>query len=116
MSDDVECPYCGEYQEINHDDGRGYAEDELHQQQCGDCDKYFVFTTSISYYYDAKIADCLNDGEHNFNPTNTYPKCCTKLECVDCGKIEILPKDHEIIKSCDCSSCKKSCDVVEESE
>jgi len=28
--DDVDCPYCGESQEICHDDGFGYSEDEDH--------------------------------------------------------------------------------------
>jgi len=65
MTDDVECPYCGKPQEINHDDGYGYEEDEPHNQECGDCGKVFAFTTSISFYYDAYQADCLNDGEHD---------------------------------------------------
>ena len=42
---DIECPYCGHEQEVNHDDGYGYKEDELHEQQCCECGKYFVFTT-----------------------------------------------------------------------
>ncbi len=108
MSDDVKCPYCGKYQEINHDDGYGYKEDELHQQQCGNCDKYFVFTTSISFYYEAEKADCLNDdGEHDFHPTSTYPKCCTRLRCSMCDEEKELPRDHEIIKNCDCSCCER---------
>lgn len=106
MSKDIECPYCGEDQEINHDDGAGYAEDELHQQQCGNCDKYFVFTTSIHYYYDASKADCLNGSEHDFQETNTYPKCCTRLKCTMCHEQNKLPRDSETIKSCDCSCCK----------
>lgn len=32
MSNDVECPYCGAEQEINHDDGQGYDEGVLHRQ------------------------------------------------------------------------------------
>jgi hypothetical protein len=48
---DVNCPYCGEGQEINHDDGYGYAEDRDFEQQCVSCDKVFKFTTSISYSY-----------------------------------------------------------------
>lgn len=59
MNDDVECPYCGEGQEINHDDGYGYEEDRRHEQQCGSCEKHFVFTTSISFYYEAEKADYL---------------------------------------------------------
>lgn len=107
MIDDVKCPYCGTDQEINHDDGHGYEEWVLNNQQCAKCDKYFVFTTSISYYYDVAKADCLNDGEHNFKPTVTYPKCCTRLECVTCGELKDLSPDDEIIKSCDCSICKE---------
>ena len=73
MIDDVDCPYCGEPQEINHDDGNGYDENETHQQQCSDCDKTFIFTTSISYYYEAEKADCLNDKEHTFEKISRYP-------------------------------------------
>ena len=50
---DVECPYCKSAQEINHDDGYGYEEDETHEQQCGDCGEYFAFTTSILFLYEA---------------------------------------------------------------
>ncbi len=65
---DIECPYCGEEQEINHDDGYGYSEDDLHQQQCGDCDKVFSYTTCISFVYEAEKAPCLNDKnfKHDF--------------------------------------------------
>lgn len=85
MNDDARCPYCKEPQEINHDDGYGYEEGELHSQQCGDCDKYFTYTTSISFYYETDKADCLNDGEHTYKPTITYPVECTRMECTQCG-------------------------------
>jgi len=81
---DVECPYCGKWQEINHDDGAGYEEDKTHSQQCGDCEKYFAFTTSILFMYDAEKADCMNGGLHNFKPTHTAPKFMTKMCCDDC--------------------------------
>ena len=80
---DIECPYCGVMQEICHDDGYGYAEDETFQQEC-DCGKIFTFTTSISFYYDAKKADCLNGGEHDYKPTVTSPKEYTMMRCEDC--------------------------------
>ena len=64
MSHDVECPYCGEWQEINHDDGYGYDEDEVYEQECEDCEKSFVFTTFIIYNYSSEQAPCLNDGDH----------------------------------------------------
>lgn len=87
MTYDVKCPYCGSEEEINHDDGYGYAEDRKHQQQCGECDKNFTFTTSISYYYEAEIADCLNGQPHKMK------KVCSSAQdiwpdwvrCEDCG-------------------------------
>lgn len=83
---DIECPYCGEDLEINHDDGAGYEENRLHEQQCHHCEKYFVFTTYISYSYEPYKADCLNEGEHTFKATRTYPKECTEMECTQCGE------------------------------
>ena len=72
-NDDVECPYCEKWQGIDHDDGAGYEEDVLHQQECRDCGKIFVFTTSIIYSYGAEKADCLNEGEHTFEKIGRYP-------------------------------------------
>ena len=34
---DMACPYCGSEQEVCHDDGAGYAEDETHQHTCSSC-------------------------------------------------------------------------------
>lgn len=62
---DINCPYCGEGIEINHDDGYGYEEDEVFQQECGKCGMNFTYTTSISFYYSAEKAPCLN-GEKTF--------------------------------------------------
>ena len=81
---DIECPYCEAQQEINHDDGNGYEEGVTHQQTCSECDKTFVFTTSISYYYESEKADCLNEGEHDYKPTKTYPVEFTKMRCSMC--------------------------------
>lgn len=86
MYSDVECPYCGAGQEINHDDGYGYEEDRAHEQECGDCEKTFVYTTSISFSYEAKKADCLNGEHHRFRPTCTIPKIYTQMECKDCDE------------------------------
>lgn len=80
----ISCPYCDEYQEINHDDGQGFSEGELHEQCCDDCDKVFTFSTSIIYYHEAFQADCLNDGSHKFKPTHTHPKFLTRMQCSDC--------------------------------
>ena len=48
---DVNCPYCGTDQEINHDDGYGYEEDKDHEQECVKCDKTFRFVTSVMFSY-----------------------------------------------------------------
>lgn len=87
MMSDVKCPYCGEEQEINHDDGYGYEQGELHNQECGDCGKSFAFETCISIDHVAFQADCLNDGNHVFKPTKTFPKECSRMRCETCGEI-----------------------------
>lgn len=94
MYDDVECPYCGAGQEICHDDGYGYKEGELFQQECPKCERAFVFTTSISFYYEAYKADCLNGAEHKFKPTRTFPKEFTKMRCEDCGEERELTEEE----------------------
>ena len=98
---DINCPYCGEPQDINHDDGRGYSEDGFHEQQCNMCEKNFVFTTSISYHYEAEKADCLNDGEHNYKATTTILIEYTKMRCTMCDE-QRTPTEkemEEILKS-----------------
>ena len=82
---DINCPYCDLTQEINHDDGYGYQEDEIYQQECSDCGKTFTFTTSISLYYDVEKAACLNGSKCEYKPTVTYPKSFTRMECAMCG-------------------------------
>lgn len=86
---DINCPYCDNELEINHDDGYGYEEDRRHEQQCGYCNKHFTFTTSISFHYEAEKADCLNGQPHQMK------KVCNSAQdiwpdwkrCEDC--------DHE---------------------
>lgn len=109
MSDDVKCPYCGKEVEINHDDGNGYEEDKLHQQTCPHCDKTFVFTTSISYYYEsyyyeAVKADCLNDGEHKWRVNTGYPKgyLSNYHTCTECGEQEMIDKTLKYNHEKDC--------------
>ena len=61
---DIECPYCEAENTVNHDDGAGYAEDEMHEMECVACDKLFTFQTVMSFDYYPSKADCLNGGEH----------------------------------------------------
>ena len=81
---DLNCPYCDAELEVNHDDGQGYEEGVLHEMQCRKCDKYFVFETSISFYYQPEKADCLNDGNHIYKPQHTSPSFFTKMQCQTC--------------------------------
>lgn len=86
MYSDVDCPYCGKGQEINHDDGYGYEEDRRYEQACIHCEKSFVFTTSIMFSYGAKKAACLNGEPHKFMPSHTHPKFFTRMICADCDE------------------------------
>lgn len=81
---DIECPYCGREQNIDHDDGYGYEENEIYEQTCYNCDKIFVYHTEISFSYNVEKADCLNEGEHEFKPTCTSPIAYTKMQCTMC--------------------------------
>lgn len=84
---DVSCPYCGHDQDINHDDGYGYSEDQTYKQNCEVCDMVFVFNTSIIYSYEVEKADCLNELKpHEFKPTHSFPKIYTEMECAICGE------------------------------
>jgi len=87
MSYDVECPYCGEEQEIDHDDGYGYDEDTKYQQKCSGCGKNFAYKTSISIFHEAFAAPCIDgDAEHDWKETNTFPRCYRRLRCSVCGE------------------------------
>lgn len=47
---DMQCPYCGADQEVCHDDGAGYVEDQRHEHTCSECDKTFVFRMALPTY------------------------------------------------------------------
>jgi len=81
---DLECPYCEKELEINHDDGFGYEEGVKHKMECSHCQMFFVFETSISFYYEPKKADCLNGGKHNWKILATFPKEFSRMECNIC--------------------------------
>lgn len=87
---DVECPYCNAGLEICHDDGEGYEEGLLYQQECCYCDKVFVFRTTITFNYTAERAACLNGGRHNYKKTITFPPEAARLQCVMCEEEKLL--------------------------
>ena len=98
---DVNCPYCGKGQDINHDDGYGYDEDDVFEQECSKCDKVFVYTTTISFYYEAEKAPCKNDeGEHDWKDRVGSPEAAVKGKqfCAVCDeqRDNMDPKDRKI--------------------
>lgn len=87
MRKDVECPYCDSWQEICHEDGYGYQENEDYEQECSECGNIFMFTTSILFCYEARAAHCLNgDAPHQYEITETYPPEFATMRCTICGK------------------------------
>ncbi|NJM13054.1 MAG: hypothetical protein HC889_15385 [Synechococcaceae cyanobacterium SM1_2_3] len=84
-SNEVECPYCGEVVAINHDDGAGYDETEIHRQECKHCLKIFTFTTAIFFHYYPERADCLNGADHHYEKTKTHPEQLARMRCMACG-------------------------------
>lgn len=94
---DLECPYCEHEQDINHDDGFGYAEGVKHQMDCYKCGKTFVFETSISFYYEPEKADCLNGSEHEYRLNSAFPNCFSTMQCSACGDIRNLTDDERKI-------------------
>ena len=81
---DIECPYCDAGQNINHDDGFGFEEGVWHEMECSECEKNFVFETSISLHYDAKIADCLNGSPHDLRDTKMPDGKVIVTRCTVC--------------------------------
>ena len=98
---DVECPYCDHWQDICHDDGYGYEQDETYHQECEECGKTFTFTTSVVYRHEARKANCLNGGDHRWRShvglTFYYPdaKRCTDCDLEERGEYRKPVKDDK---------------------
>lgn len=82
----VKCPYCGEEQYIDHEDGYGYEENQTYNQTCCNCEKVFAYQTSIHFSYDVKKCGCMNGEDHKWKLTSTSPKCASQMECTECGE------------------------------
>jgi uncharacterized protein (DUF983 family) len=86
---DINCPYCDAEQDINHDEGQGYDQDILHQQQCSECHKTYTFYTYTHFSYDPQKADCLNGGTHDWKEMHIYPNFYKVARyCSSCGEEE----------------------------
>lgn len=86
MSHDLECPYCDAPFEVCHDDGHGHEEGRLHHDTCRACGKNFTFTTFISFDFEPQKADCLNDGEHVWKASRTWPAEHSIMRCQTCDE------------------------------
>lgn len=87
---DIKCPYCNEELEIDHDDGYGYSEDEVFEQECGKCGMNFIYTTSILFSYCPEKAPCLNGEPHSWKDIVGVPPGYQKNKhhCSCCDKVE----------------------------
>jgi transposase-like protein len=93
---DMQCPYCGADQEVCHDDGHGYSEDQRHEHECSECEKSFVFTTRISFDYTPTKADCLNGAPHELELSKTWPRNLTTWRCKVCDFTRKLTADEKL--------------------
>lgn len=82
------CPYCTEQIEINHDDGYGYQEDEIYEQECHHCGNIFTYTTATIYYYTLDKCPCKNGSDHKLKEIHGFPKEFFKYKrrCEYCGE------------------------------
>lgn len=83
MSDDIKCPYCHNWNEINHDDGYGYEEGKEFEQDCSNCGKEFKFFTAISFDYEVF---CQPEDHDMEQPLDNSPDFFT---CKNCEHSEI---------------------------
>lgn len=82
----AKCPYCECEVEIDHDDGYGYEEDKIHQQECEVCAHTFIFTTQMRISYELDKANCLNGGKHKFKKVHHSPEYWPEWSrCEICG-------------------------------
>ena len=93
MNDEVECPYCWCEVAFDYDDWFCYAEDELHELQCTECYKNFVFITSIMYSYESQKADCLNDWNHDYQLVRSWEY--SKMRCTMCDDTRMLTVEEK---------------------
>lgn len=82
---DIKCPYCQAENEIDHDDGYGYDEDTLHQQQCCECEKTFGYTTAIHFHYTPRLLPCANGENHDMKPVIHFPNQWPDWVRCECG-------------------------------
>jgi hypothetical protein len=104
---DLTCPYCDHQQDVCHDDGFGYAEDERHEVECESCGKNYVFTTAISFDFTPAKADCLNGAPHDFKMSGTIPRQYSRWQCRNCDATK-RPTPEELAAHASAYASKES--------
>ncbi len=90
--EEIICPYCEHAYDLNHDDGAFYTDGGSEKEECPQCEKSFLVESSVSWSFDAVIAECLNDGNHKwkkeYNEMNikNYPPLAEREACDVCGE------------------------------
>lgn len=80
----VECPYC------NHEfepDSFDSSTEDRQRCECPECGDAFALTVRIIYVFEASPAHCMNTDNHDWEPTVSWPKALTKMECCHCGEV-----------------------------
>lgn len=88
---DVGCPYCEHEFDIDQCDGHCCEDGEVYEETCPKCDKIFQVVSSISWSFDSYATECLNDGNHDFQPKK-YPHPQLDMGvtvCTVCGKEQV---------------------------
>lgn len=91
----IECPYCGKTFEV---DGEklNLRDEEDSVVVCRVCKRQFIATTNIEITFDTHKADCLNDGNHDWQPVPTSHRAFTLMRCTMCGEErEPTPEERE---------------------
>jgi transposase-like protein len=90
----IECPYCEHTQNVDHEAGYDYGDDEFYYD-CEECGCTFRCTVDIHISYNVMKADCLNGkAEHDFQLTPTFPREFARMRCSGCGEERELTDDE----------------------
>ena len=92
---DANCPYCEKDIEICHEDGYGYEEGEVYEQECCECCKIFGYTTMVTYSYKEFKLPCSNGEPHDLVDIVGSPKefFVGKKRCKNCKTIIVVDKE-----------------------
>lgn len=88
---DLDCPYCDHRFDYT---GDPMGDEEETEQECPECFKYFVVTSSLTINYNTHKAPCLNGAPHDLKMSTTYPREFSKLRCTYCSHYEKPTKEQ----------------------